>query len=120
MTQKYKALKNLFLFCSISCMVGPLLYYGIKAMIEGEPAEKFTLSLLALTAITICIINIACKIHLRSAIWFMILGIYICLDNIVSILIVIAICTILDEIVFTPLYKKYKELYVINREIDKR
>lgn len=35
-------------------------------------------------------------------------------------LVILAITTILDELVFTPLHKKYKNLYIINREIDKR
>ena len=60
------------------------------------------------------------KLHLRSAIWLLVLGVYICLQNIQTLLIMVAVCTILDEIVFTPLHKKYKNLYIINKEIDKR
>ena len=30
------------------------------------------------------------------------------------------VTTILDEFIFTPLYHKYRELTVINKEIDRR
>lgn len=120
MTAKYKKMRNLFFILSVASMVGPLLYYGIRGFATGSTVEKFALSMFTTVALIVVFMNIALKIHLRSAIWLMILGIYICLDNITALLIVMAICTLSDEIVFTPLYKRFKTLYVINKEIDKR
>ena len=57
---------------------------------------------------------------MRSTIWILLLGIYICLDNIMPVLLTIAIGTITDELILTPLHKKYKQLAIINSEIDKR
>ena len=50
----------------------------------------------------------------------MILGIYVCIGNIIPLLFVMIATTGLDEFVFTPLYKRYNNKYIINKEIDKR
>jgi len=120
MTKKYKKLKTLFLLCSILCVVGPLVYYTIKAFMQGEQVEKFVMGMMFIVALIFTAINIFFKCHLRSTIWLVLLGIYVCIDKITALLIVMAITTLLDELIFTPLYKKYKNLYIINKEIDKR
>ena len=41
-------------------------------------------------------------------------------NNIIPLLIIVAALTVIDEFVLEPLYKRYREKYVINKEIDKR
>lgn len=119
-TKKYKYLKNIFLFLSIYCLTFPLVFYGIQAIIKGTKVEKFTLGAFCLIALGMVIVNFLMKIKLKSMIWLILLGIYICLENITVLLIMVAVCTILDEILITPLYKHFNNKYKINKEIDKR
>lgn len=120
MTKAYKNIKNFLGILSVVLTCFPIIFYMIKAFVEGTTVEKVGLGLLTTAAIILTLINILCKMHLRSIMWIALIGIYICLENITTLLILIAITTILDELIITPLYKKYKNLYIINREIDKR
>lgn len=120
MTKKYKLCSILFSVLSIFSLSFPMTYYGIKAFIEGTKVEKFTLGAFCCVAIGMVIINFLMKWKLRSMIWLIFLGIYICLNEIQTLLILVAVCTILDEICFTPLHKHFKRKYQTNKEIDKR
>lgn len=111
MKNKYKKRRNLFFILSFLATFGPFMYYGIKAMIEGEPVEKFALSMFSIVAVIIAVVAAMLKVHLRSVIWILLLGVYFCLDNLIGVILVVAICTILDELVFSPVYKRYSKLY---------
>ena len=50
--------------------------------------------------------------------WVLLLGIYLALDNVMPYLIAIAICTIVDEFIISPIYRSTKNKYTINKEID--
>ena len=56
----------------------------------------------------------------RCGIWIVLTGLAYACNNIVPLLLIMAITTALDELVLTPLAKKYENLYTINKEIDKR
>lgn len=119
-TRKYKALSILFLALSILVLVAPLAYYSIQGFIQGETTEKFTLGITFVIACILFVINILFKFHIRSTIWIIVIGVYFCLDNILPLILVLAVGNILDEFVFTPLHKRYKNKAIINKEIDKR
>lgn len=119
-TRKYKALSTLFLALSILILVAPIAYYSIQGFIEGETTEKFTLGITFVIACILFVINIMFKFHIKSTIWILVLGIYFCLDNILPMIFILAIGNILDEFVFTPLHKHFKNKAIINKEIDKR
>lgn len=124
MKNKCKTRRNLFFILSFIATFGPFMYYGIKAMIEGEPVEKFALSMFSIVAVLIAITAACLKVHLRSVIWILLLGVYFCLDNLIGVILVVAICTILDELIFSPLYKryskKYSEIVSANEVFDER
>ena len=119
-TKKYKGLSILFSLLSFIVMFAPLAYYFIVAAINAEMVQKVTLGLMFSAAAVITAINVAFKAHYRSAIWITLLGIYFCIKEIMPLLIAVAVGTILDEFLFTPLHKHYKQLGTINYEIDKR
>ena len=119
-TRKYKALSILFLALSILVLVAPLAYYSIQGFIQGETTEKFTLGITFVIACILFVINILFKFHIRSTIWIIVIGVYFCIDNILPLILVLAVGNILDEFVFTPLHKRYKNKAIINKEIDKR
>lgn len=119
-TKRYKRQYNIARLLSILLNAGPLVYYGILGFSLAEPVKKIVLSLTAIGAFTFTLISVAFKLHIRSTIFLMMLGIHCCIDNITGLIIVMAATTLLDELIVTPMVKYSKEKYTINREIDRR
>lgn len=119
-TKKYSRLSKLFAFLSIMLTAAPVVVYLIIAFYNGAVHEKITLGITFIIAALLTIINLILKFHIRSILWIVILGIYFCLDNIMPLLLIVAIGTILDEFIITPLHKSFKSKANINKEIDKR
>ena len=120
MTKKYKTNYILCKTLSILMTLIPLVIYTIKGFCEGTPGSKVTLGVCFTTALILTIINVVFKYHMRSTIWILMIGLYVAVDNIIPLLIILAITTILDEFVLSPLSRYYKSKYTINKEIDKR
>ena len=122
MTQKYKRLSILTFLLSALCSLCPILIYVLKAFIDKDvqPVNKYTLGIMCSVALVVTLINIVAKLHLRCIPWILLLGIYLCLKDITSLLIIMAITTIIDEMILMPLHKSFKSRYAINKEIDKR
>lgn len=119
-TRKYANLSILFGCLSFLVLAAPIIYYAVLAFINGETTEKFTLGITFVMAAIFLAINVIFKYHIRSTVWVVVLGIYCCLDNIQTLLIMVAVGTIIDEFILSPLHKSYKQKAGINREIDKR
>jgi hypothetical protein len=119
-TKKYKRLATLFSLLSILVLLAPMVYYLVEAFITGMVIEKLALGGLATMAIILTLFNTIMKANLRSPIWLLLIGIFLVLDNILPLIIMIACGTILDEFILTPLARRYRNLYTINKEIDKR
>lgn len=121
MTKKYRILYWLFFILSLLANVGPLAYYTIDAAINSDLTyEKLTLTT---TVILVLIMSIVCLINktvLRSRIWIILIGLYVCLDFMLTPLMIIACCQIADELVLTPLKKNFREKLIINKQFDKR
>ena len=122
MTHKYKRLSILTFLLSAICSLCPILIYVLKAFIDKDVQEfnKYTLGIMCSVALVVTLINIVAKLHLRCIPWILLLGIYVCLRDITSLLIIMAITTIIDELILMPLHKSFKSKYTINKEIDKR
>ena len=120
MTKKYKTNYILCKTLSILMTLIPLVIYTIKGFCEGTQGSKVTLGVCFTTALILTIINVVFKYHMRSTIWILMIGLYVAVDNIVPLLIILAITTIIDEFILTPLARHYKSKYTINKEIDKR
>lgn len=119
-SKHYKDLAITYKALSIIVTLGPMLFYVVKGFIEGQTTQKFTMGACAVVAVVLVAINVIMKINLRSPLWILLIGVYICLGKIEILLIVMAVTTILDEFWFSPAYKSFKNKYTINREIDKR
>ena len=122
MTNRYKKLSILTFLLSAMCSLCPILIYVIKAFVDKDVQEvnKYTLGIMCSVALVITLINIVAKLHLRCIPWILLLGIYLCLRDITTLLVIMAITTIIDELILMPLHKSFKNKYTINKEIDKR
>ena len=122
MTSKYKKLSILTFLLSAMCSLCPILIYVIKAFVDKDVQEvnKYTLGIMCSVALVVTLINIVAKLHLRCIPWILLLGIYVCLKDITALLVIMAITTIIDELILMPLHKSFKNKYTINKEIAKR
>lgn len=120
MTKSYKIKKNIAFFLSLLCSFGPLIVFTIMGLVQGEGKEKICLTLTSISSIILAAICSMRKIHLRSTIYILMIGLWIALDDLLPFIITLMICTMLDELIFTPLHKRWKEDYHTNKQIDKR
>lgn len=120
MTKKYKIKLNICRLLSFTLTVLPVIIYTIMGFMDGSIGEKVSLGICVILALIFVLINIMFKYHIRSTLWVLLIGIYVCIDNIIPLLIIMAATTIIDEFVLVPLINKYKNKYIINKEIDLR
>ena len=121
-TKKYKTWYWILFAISIVLNFVPLLVYVIKgyASVEVSEAKKVTLTMTMMVALCLSIYNILAKKHMRSVIWIILLGVYFAVQKIELLLLLMAICTIIDEFIVEPLMKRYKFKWKSNVEIDNR
>lgn len=120
MTKKYKIKLNICRILSFTLTVLPVIIYAIIGFMDGTIGEKVSLGICVILALIFMLINVMFKYHIRSTLWVLLIGIYVCIDNIIPLLIIMAATTIIDEFVLVPLINKYKNKYIINKEIDLR
>lgn len=121
-TKKYKTTYWILFGISILLNFLPLLIYVIKgyASLEVSEGRKVTLTITMMVALILSIYNILAKKHMRSVIWILLLGVYFAVQKIELLLLLMAICTIIDEFIVEPLMKVYKAKWKTNAEIDSR
>lgn len=119
-TIKFKKSKIVLGIISFLLCYTPLIVALVVGFSYTNNVGKISLTISCALALLLTIINAIAKYSIRSTMWVMLIGIYMALDNVMPYLIAIAICTIIDEFIISPLHKKYKNLYTINKEIDAR
>ena len=120
MTNKYKNIYKTFKLLSWAVTILPLVVYFIIAFSKAEIVHKLAIGSIVTIVLILTVINIIGKLQLRSPLFLLLIGIYVGLGQILTPLVITSCGVVLDEFIFTPLYKKYKQLYIINKEIDKR
>ena len=119
-TKELKNKKNIFHFLSWILAFAPIIIWTGIAIAKSNDVTKQALAITIVVSAIFFFANLILKYHIRSTVWILLIGIYVALRNITPLLIIISICTILDEFLVTPLYKYYRDRYKINKEIDKR
>ena len=120
MTAKYKRLYNAFKILSVAVTLGPLCVYFVIAFIKATTVSKLAVGSTLAIVLILTLVNLIGKYHLRSPLFLLLIGIYTGLGTILTPLYITTAGVVLDEFIFTPVVKKYKQLYTINKEIDKR
>ena len=119
-TKKYKSLYWVFNILSFCLTFVPFFVFLIIGYVNATTAEKVVMSAITIGALLISAIGIISKYTFRGVGYLVIIALYVALQNVATPILIIALCTITDELVVTPLKKKFKEKYTINREIDNR
>ena len=103
-TKTLKIKKNIFHGLSWLLTFAPILIWLCVAMAKSNDLTKTSLAITILIAGMLTLVNLLLKYSIRSKIWILLIGIYIALKDITPLLIIIAVCTILDEFIVHPLY----------------
>lgn len=120
-TKHYRVLYWSFFVLTILLQLGPLVTYGTIAYVKSDlVSEKIALTTTIFIVAILTVVAFINKLAMRSRIWILLLGLYFALDYILTPLIIIAVCQIVDELIVTPLKKHFKTKLTINKEIDKR
>jgi hypothetical protein len=101
--------------------IGPIGIFGCLAIMQGTFLyQKISLSVTFLVVVIMTLVNVTTKLAMRSRLWIMLIGLYVCLHNIMLPVIVFAVFQTVDELIVSPLKVYFKTKYKINKEIDGR
>ena len=133
-TLQCKHLKNLFGFMHAMCICAPLAYFVPYAYITAVTTARLILTLILITSVIMMGISIFLSLtspanlerwvfiaglH-RCVQWLVVSGVIFCIPSIKFFIWLVAIASILDEILFVRLRNKYRQAYLTNKEIDGR
>lgn len=124
-TKKFRNISIIFTILHILCLIGPFLYFIPAAFITGEVVSKVVLGLSTVTSLILAAISFFITVQHRAGLhrgilWFLILGVLTCLSNIKPFICIMALTSICDEVIFTPIRAYAKNRAAINKEIDLR
>ena len=124
-TKQCRLLKNVFGLLHFLCLFGPLLYFIPYGYITGETVSKIGMSFTIILSVVLAVISILVSVTARAGLhrcimWILIAGVLFCLKEVQVFIWIMAITSILDELVFTKLRDHYKAALISNKEIDRR
>lgn len=105
---------------SFLLLLFPFGYYTITGFITTGLIQKASLGVMFIMSGFMCLFCLIKKHKPRSIIWLLVIGLYIALENIMPLIIMVAIVSLLDEFIFAPQAQKYKRLTEENTEMDRR
>lgn len=117
--------KHLFGFLHFLCLFGPLFYFIPYGYITGETAEKVGMSFSLIVTTIILLVSIVIDsthragLH-KTMLWVLVIGCMITLDKVRGFVYILAVVSILDELLFSPLLHSTRSKLVASKEIDKR
>lgn len=118
-TKKYGIIAAVLVILSVLLNIAPLAVYIITALCGGAlVVEKIALCSTVFIVLIMTVISLWNKVAMKSRLWVVLIGLYLCLENIITPLMIIAVCQILDEIIVSPLIDLYKQKKRISHEID--
>ena len=121
-TKKLREWKCFWLIVSVLLTVAPIVFFFIAGLCDGSisVAKKFGLSSTIVVVLAISALGILRKHQFKCVIWVFLLAAYAFISKFGAVLITMGVCSILDEIVALPMYRRCKLRYNINKEIDER
>lgn len=121
MTKKYRSTYLALMIVSVILNLFPVAFYVVKAFIESSATyQKVALSSTIFISLILTCVSLLTKVNIRSVIWILFIGLYVCLDSIINMIMFIAIFQVADELVITPMKKMVKNKWIIHKELDKR
>lgn len=122
-TKKSRALLWTWRIIDWLCLFAPLLIYLVIGLANNNvtTGAKVTLVAMLFLALILTAINVIAQKHLRCPIWVLLIGLYVAMNKyLMPLIIILAITSILDDLVFTPIIHYYYTQTVASKTIDKR
>lgn len=124
-TKQCRMLTFVFGLLHFLCLFGPLLYFIPYGYTTGETVEKIGMSFTVTTALILFMISILVSATHRAGLhrcimWVLIAGVLFCLEQVQVFIWIMAVTSILDELIFTKVRDHYKAALISNKEIDRR
>ena len=120
-TYRFKWLTITLSILSFLLYAGPFLIYTTLGLFsDALVVEKVSLVSTILIVGIMSLVAAANKMVLRSRLWILLIGLYVCLDNIMTPLVIVAVCQVVDELIVSPLKRYCKTKTSINAELDRR
>ena len=101
----------------------PVFVYIVMALADGGVTKtgKVTVVSTVMIALILTIFNIFRQKELRSPIWLVLIGLYVAVKEwLLPLIIILAITTIMDEMLFKPLIGYYKGKLIASKTYDER
>lgn len=108
--QKNKRIYIWLFVISLLLNIGPLIFYATDAYMSAvdKPVGQYILTGTLTVGVILCIAAVVLKHIPKCTVWLILIGLYICLDGILSVIIVLAATQLVDELIIAPLCHKYK------------
>lgn len=72
-------------------------------------------------SLILVIFNLVAQKRLRCPLWIILIGLFICIkEMLLPLIIILAVGSILDDLVLTPLIQYYRTKYIASKTIDER
>lgn len=105
------------------CLFAPVLVYICIALFSGGVAVLGKVSIVAtvIIALVLTVINIIAQKRLRCPIWIILIGLYVAIQRyLMPLIIILAVTSVMDDLLFTPLIHYYYTKLVASKTIDER
>ena len=120
-----KAIRILWLLraCNMAFLFVPVMVYVIIALASGGVTVTGRVSVVGSVMVSIILttFNVITKRNLRSPRWIILIGLFVAIrEALLPLVIMLAVTSVLDDLVFTPLIDHYKHVVETSLVIDKR
>lgn len=120
-TKGYKIKSSITFWLSLALNVIPMIVFFFCGFATAEVSQKVILSFTGVAALILGAIMLISKAKIgRSIFWIMFLVMYFCMQDMLPIIIAMGACTIVDELVVSPLHTYWHTSAETNKQIDKR
>ena len=101
----------------------PVIVYVIIALCDEGVTTVGKVSVVGTVAVAaiLALFNIIAQKRLRCPIWIVLIGLYIAIrDYLLPLVIILAVVSICDDLILTPLISYYRSKLIANKAIDER
>lgn len=124
-TKQCKRRRIIFSILHFLCLFGPFIYFIPYGYITGEMGDKVIMSFSVVTSLILALISAITDIKHRAGLhrvilWGLIIGVLFCLQQVKTFIYIMALTSIVDEIIFVRLKDYYKAAEIANKEMDRR
>ena len=105
------------------CLFMPLIIYIGIALASNEAivAQKVAVVSTTMVALILSVFNVISQKKLRCPIWIILIGLFVAIrDYLMPLIIILAVTSVLDDLVFAPIISYYRTKLIANKAIDER